>query len=374
MKTKQYWNLKAVPGNNKEIDVFIYGIIGSSWWNDDGSDTTAFSFVPEFKDLESKYDRINIRINSPGGSIEEGLPVFNAIQQSKKNIHTYNDGIAYSMAAIILLAGKTVHAAKNSLTLLHSPMTFMGGNAKDMRQTANDLDIYENSLIQSVIDKTGLSTDQIKNKWFDYNDHLMTAQQALDDKLINIIEETEGNIPENISNLSFRQVMNIYHAFDHNEREGFINSLVNKMKAIFDLSSKKTENKENIHNTKTDIMFLNKAWIAIIALLKTDPEKAESTEMTSEMMQQVNDLITSLQTGLTEEQAARQKAVDDLAAEKVAHDLVKTELAALKAEDAGKESVAHTDIDKIKVTNETNMAHNKEADNFMGAPKETPKK
>jgi len=374
MKTKQYWNLKAVPGNNKEIDVFIYGIIGSSWWNDDGSDTTAFSFVPEFKDLESKYDRINIRINSPGGSIEEGLPVFNAIQQSKKNIHTYNDGIAYSMAAIILLAGKTVHAAKNSLTLLHSPMTFMGGNAKDMRQTANDLDIYENSLIQSVIDKTGLSTDQIKNKWFDYNDHLMTAQQALDDKLINIIEETEGNIPENISNLSFRQVMNIYHAFDHNEREGFINSLVNKMKAIFDLSSKKTENKENIHNTKTDIMFLNKAWIAIIALLKTDPEKAESTEMTSEMMQQVNDLITSLQTGLTEEQAARQKAVDDLAAEKVAHDLVKTELAALKAEDAGKESVAHTDKDKIKVTNETNMAHNKEADNFMGAPKETPKK
>ncbi len=138
-KPKKFWNIKTSAATPGVVDIYIYGIIGSSWFNEDGSDTTAFDFVPEFKALEAKYDRINIRINSPGGSINEGLPIFNAILQSPKDIHTYNDGLAASMAAIILEAGKTRHAAKNAITLLHSPMTSTAGNVKDQQESIDVL-------------------------------------------------------------------------------------------------------------------------------------------------------------------------------------------------------------------------------------------
>ena len=123
-------NYKIQYKSEIEADVLIYGVIGDSWFEES---ITAKRFVSEFKELEKTCSRVNIHINSPGGSVFDGLAIFNAIQQSKVQIHTYNDGLAASMGAIILLSGGTVHSAKNALVMLHSPMGGVYGTEKDIQ-------------------------------------------------------------------------------------------------------------------------------------------------------------------------------------------------------------------------------------------------
>jgi ATP-dependent Clp protease protease subunit len=355
-KAQKYWNVKKNAADAKAVDVYIYGIIGEDWWNPENG-TEANKFVPEFKALESQYDRINVRINSPGGSIFEGLPIFNVIAQSKKDVHTYCDGIAYSMAAIILLAGKQIHAAKNSLVLLHCPMTIAIGNAKDMRDTADDLDKYGKSLMTSVTSRTGLTEEEAKAKYFDYNDHLMTASEALDAKLIDDIVDEEVKLPEGISNMTFKQVMNLYQ--EQKDQNGFISTLANHMKQFFNISLRqKTEEDIIMNNLEKFVAALN---------LKADASVDEVLNAISVINQKVTDLEAekvAIQASLTEKTDALVIAESQLTAEVTAHAVTKKEFSDFKALDAGGETRIGKSKDKIEGADPdiANYAHNKVAD------------
>lgn len=357
-KQKQYWNVKSSASNSKEVDVFIYGLIGSSWWGDE-SDTDAFSFVTEFKDLEKKYDRINIRINSPGGSIHEGLPVFNAIRQSKKDVHTYNDGIAYSMGAIILMAGKQVHVAKNSLTLLHSPMTFASGNAKIMRETADFLDTYGQSLMQSVMEKTGKSETEVKSRWFDYEDHLLTASQAKEEGIADVIEETEGKVPENIANLSFKEVINVYSE-GKPERDSFMNTLIMQMKSVFNITTKPQ---------KTDIIMENIEKLRSSLSLDPNATVDDILEMVNNLVsgkKTMEDKVSALEHDLKSVNAEKEQIQSELNNAQSALAETTRQFEALKAEDASAEATANKDKDRIPGDPEAVVyGHDKIADEFL---------
>jgi ATP-dependent protease ClpP protease subunit len=82
----------------KKARLDIYKPIGSSWF-EDGID--AESFIKDLAKLEADNDEIDIHINSPGGSVFDGLPIYNAIVGSKQTINVTVDGIAASMAAFI---------------------------------------------------------------------------------------------------------------------------------------------------------------------------------------------------------------------------------------------------------------------------------
>ncbi len=199
---KKIWNI--APRSEDEVDVLIYGDIGYDWW--EGTDNTAVSFQKEWKAIESKYKRANVRINSVGGSLYDGLPIYNMIKSSPLDVHTYIDGVAYSMAAIIALAGNTVHAYRNSMFLLHAAINGVYGNAGQLREEAENLDRYTEGLAQNVADKTGLTIEEVKNKWFDYKDHLMTATEAHAAGLIDIIEDNDADMPENVANMSHTEI------------------------------------------------------------------------------------------------------------------------------------------------------------------------
>lgn len=352
-KPKKFWNVKTSAATPGAVDIYIYGIIGDSWFNEDGSDTTAFAFVPEFKALEAKYDRINIRINSPGGSINDGLPVFNAILQSTKDVHTYNDGIAYSMAAIILQAGKTRHSAKNALTLMHSPMTITMGNAKDHQDAIDFLNSYEGSLIQCLTDKTGLTEDELKAKYFDCQDHILTATQALDDKIIDVIEETPANVPANIKDMTYDQVMQYFSSGNSKDKKSFITDLVDQLKAVFN-------SKPEITNP-TDIIMENLG--KFIAALNLAPEAT-----IDEVLKAINDLNTAKKTAedaLQTANTAKTQLTTDLQTSKDTLAAVTKKYNDLKAEDAAGEMTAGKDKDKIpgdKKDPSASFKHNKVAD------------
>ena len=195
---------------SKSAEVLIYGVIGESWWEES---ITARRFVRDFKNLEKDHDIINVRINSPGGSVFDGLAIFNAHSTSSKEVHTYNDGLCASMAAVLLLAPKpeNVHPAKNSLLMLHSPSTGAWGNRLAFENALEVLDKVQKVLVTSVCEKTGLDEAEVEKKYFDYKDHYFTAEEAQEEGLYAQVEDYEAeNVIQNAASLKFSDLVKLF--------------------------------------------------------------------------------------------------------------------------------------------------------------------
>lgn len=199
---KSYYKIEA--RSDSEADIMIYGEIGDSWWEES---VTARQFVSDLKDLEKKHTRINVRINSPGGSVWDGLAIFNALQQSTADIHTHNDGLAASMAALVLMAGATVHSAKNSLMMLHSPSTYARGNAKELRGVLDVLDKVQNSLVECLLTRSAKVKAELEAEYFDYQDHWLTADEAQAAGFVDQLSEKKATVPQNITNMRYQEMV-----------------------------------------------------------------------------------------------------------------------------------------------------------------------
>jgi len=327
IKPRQFFNI-SINKETKVVDIFIYGVIGYGWYSEESRE--AFEFVQEFSAAEKDASRINIRINSPGGIIEEGLPIYNAINSCKVETHAYIDGIAYSMAAIIALAADTVHIAPNGLFLLHNASGWAAGNAKDFRATADDLDRYDSALATSIVSKTGLTEDQVKEKWFDYEDHLMTAQEAFDNKLVDIITDNKADIPEDISNWDLKKIQD-YFGKDDSKSQSFFDQILSKVKAALHTSNpdNKNSNSQNMIDLKkiTDALNLTIEDLNIdnlISAIQTQNQDALQT-ITDERDTAVQDLAL-----LNQAIAANTVLVDALGEEVAAADTFPAKIKAVK--------------------------------------------
>lgn len=209
------------------VDVLLYGSIPDMDWDEWREINLADKFVKEFNRLEQEYERINIRINSPGGSLYHSFPMYNAIARSKK-AYTYNDGIAYSAGGYILMAGQNRYAAKNSMIMLHAASGVAVGNAKAMREVADMLDKYDSILSETFAEKTGMSVKQVRDVYFDGRDHFFTAQEALEMGLIDEIEDRVVGMPDQPTDLS--AVMN---SFRNKREETLTERILEKVRNIF---------------------------------------------------------------------------------------------------------------------------------------------
>lgn len=137
----------------------ISGPIGSSWWDDSG--TTATQFV-EALDAIPKGKPVALYVNSEGGSIKDGLEIYNAIKARAADVTAYITGYAVSIASVIPLAAGKVVTPKGSVWMLHKPWTGQQGNADDMRKAADMLDKHEDALVAIYSSETGQSPDKIR--------------------------------------------------------------------------------------------------------------------------------------------------------------------------------------------------------------------
>jgi ATP-dependent protease ClpP protease subunit len=138
-------------------EVYIYGDIGESWWADES--VTAAKLVKELTEIQS--DAITVRINSVGGSVSDGVAIYNALKRHPASITCVVDGVAASIASLIAMAGDTVEMASNAMLMIHAPWTYAGGNAADMRATADMLDAHAEAMATSYAAKTGKSTADV---------------------------------------------------------------------------------------------------------------------------------------------------------------------------------------------------------------------
>lgn len=180
--------------DKKEATIYLYGFIGIDWWSyDEGDQNTDQNFIKQLNDLQGKYDRINIHINSPGGDMMHGNAIVTAIQGSKAEIHTYNDGIAASMAAVIFCSAPKGqrHMAKNALTMFHSPSSLAWGNARDMRQEADVLDKFQSTLVAIVAEATQMTDEEVIATYMDHEDHWLTYAECL---AANIVDDQDYKV------------------------------------------------------------------------------------------------------------------------------------------------------------------------------------
>lgn len=143
----------------REAEVLIYGSIGDDMW--DPNAVTAKQFVEDLKDM-GEIDHIRVRINSPGGSVTDGIAIYNALLGHKATVTTQIDAAAYSIASIVAMAGDEIVMASNALMMIHDPWMLAIGNAEDMRRAAEILDIHAETLVSTYATRTGMEADRVR--------------------------------------------------------------------------------------------------------------------------------------------------------------------------------------------------------------------
>ncbi|NOR69532.1 MAG: hypothetical protein GQ532_07530, partial [Methylomarinum sp.] len=181
------------------MEIFLYEAIAQN---------SAKKFVDELK--KSKNKPTKVRINSGGGSVFEGLSIYNAIK-SHGNVTIQIDGLAASIASLIAMSGNRVEMAANALIMIHNPYSMSEGDSKQLRKQADLLDKCKTTMLEAYASKTGLEPSEIskimdEESWF-------TADEALQLGLIDSIYEPlqaaasyhgieHFNLPARIKNMS----------------------------------------------------------------------------------------------------------------------------------------------------------------------------
>ena len=185
--SQQYWDIikNAADGS---AEILLYGDIGGFDYDTYQEINTAKKFTEEFKALEKEFSLINVRINSYGGSMGEGIAISNAIAQSSSEVHTWIDGVAMSMAGLIAISGHKVHMAENAILMIHNSSSGVYGNAADHREMAKTLDVFDKSMALLISSKTGQPVEDATTTFLNYKDNFFTSDEAAAASLVDIVE------------------------------------------------------------------------------------------------------------------------------------------------------------------------------------------
>jgi ATP-dependent Clp protease, protease subunit len=121
----------------------------------------AKAFIDELKALGS-LPELTLRINSPGGSVFDGVAIYNALERHGAAITVWIDGIAASIASMIAMAGDEVVMPENAMLVLHDPSGMVMGTAQDMRATADALDKMKAGMLAAYRAKSGRDEAEIE--------------------------------------------------------------------------------------------------------------------------------------------------------------------------------------------------------------------
>ena len=147
-----------------------------------------------FLDSNGYDSDISLYINSPGGSVYDGLGIYDTMQTISSDIHTICTGMAASMASVLLAAGTAGKrsALTHSRVMIHQPLGGAEGQASDIEITAREILKLKDELYQILSDHTGKSMDEIRRDAD--RDFWMTSQEALDYGMIDqIVTKADKN-------------------------------------------------------------------------------------------------------------------------------------------------------------------------------------
>lgn len=148
---KSWYKINNAAGSNGPAEVMIYDIIGD--WG-----VSAQDFVNELRGITAKS--IDLRINSEGGEVFDGLAIYEALVRHPATVDAYVDGLAASAASFIAMAADRVVMAPRGRMMIHDAHGMAWGNPRDMRSMADLLDELSDTIADIYAERAGGTRQQ----------------------------------------------------------------------------------------------------------------------------------------------------------------------------------------------------------------------
>lgn len=278
-------HVKNYSKQNKEADLLLYSEI---------RDGDGYYIANEINYLiREGVEKINLRINSPGGSIREGYSVFSAILNCEGycEINTYNDGLAASMSGVILMAGKKRYMKDYATLMLHNPH-FGNPDASYTKQEKKVIDVFKKSITTMFVRNTSLTEEQVmeimnQDTWYD-------SSQALELGFIDEIQQSNIARPL-IQNKDTKLIYEAYNSIIISTNKEPILKMENTLNPDLAIALSAT----NVAEAMTNLSKMK----AQIEALKTSKENLEA---------QNSELVTKIEKHESEKQAMQKSQAENL--------------------------------------------------------------
>lgn len=174
-------------------DLFLYDVIGPS----ELGMISAMDVIDALGPMEGKD--VNLRIMSYGGSVDQGVAIYNAIRRRRGKTKVYIDSIAASIASVIAMAGDQIIMNKGSKMMIHDPWTIAVGNSMQMRKMADQLDTYAEGILDIYVERSKRPKSEVQEMM--RAETWMTAEQAIALGFADVTEESQAQaivVPSNM--------------------------------------------------------------------------------------------------------------------------------------------------------------------------------
>lgn len=143
--------------SDDDSTINMYSQIGEDWWTGEGITAKLVSAVLR----RNKGKEITVNINSPGGDFFEGNAIYNLLREHDGNVIVRVVGLAGSAASLIAMAGDEIKVAESGFLMIHNSWTIAVGNKEDMRDVADMLGQFDDSMVGVYTKKTGKREKEI---------------------------------------------------------------------------------------------------------------------------------------------------------------------------------------------------------------------
>lgn len=199
--------------------LYFYGdIVSATWQSMWYEEDKCPQDIADFLNQLDGYENIDIYFNSGGGDVFAGLAIYNQLKRYSGHKVGYVDGMAASIASVIMFACDELHFATGAQAMIHKPLCITIGNADDHKESIKQLNLCEDSIldIYEQHTKDGVTRDKLKalmaaETWFngeklaEYFDVEVEERAAVAacesdffDRYTNVPEELSESSTENI--------------------------------------------------------------------------------------------------------------------------------------------------------------------------------
>lgn len=150
-RSDSWFNIRNFVDQPNRAAIYIYEEIG--YWG-----TSANEFVQMLNQLH--VDFLDVHINSPGGEVDDGIAIFNALRQHKAYVTVYIDSLAASAASFIAMSGDKVCISEFGQLMIHDAMGLAFGNEAEVLEFAGLLGRYSNNVASIYARQAGGTPEQ----------------------------------------------------------------------------------------------------------------------------------------------------------------------------------------------------------------------
>lgn len=264
-----------------------------------GIDGQRFAEEIDWLSQRDDVNKINVRINSVGGSVIDGFSIFSAIKNSPKSVDTYVDGLGASIAGIIFQAGEKRYISDFGRLMIHEPALGKPVELLNDKQR-NALNSFRDQLIAILTNNSKLNSDEISlimsaETWFSAK---QTTDKGLADEIINT-----GRVINEVEKMDAETLFNVTNSLILQNSNNNNNQIKNKMELIknhfgFDASVDEQTIVNKVIEVETALNTANDT----IETVTTENEtlKSENEALKAEKQQMNDDIATNaVETAIT---------------------------------------------------------------------------